>query len=652
MSNANRLYVKWLMTSVALGMLAAFGVAMNGQEAPAVRVGNVQITGLPDDWTHHHVVFSDPGTEQYAISAGRHDEWLKIVNDPRYVLQQLRRNQAIQGPAAVDAAYRANWIAEAYGSGGSASDALTPADSTTSLARRIPRPVPVRGRFGTSLNKDWAVNMGAGAHGTAEVFPAKYTFSPTTFETAASCSDYVVFPTSVTGTAAVPNLIAYNNLYDGTGSIACTSGNPSVFWSASFENSGGTFGAVTTSPVLSINGQQAAVIVTIGTTSYLAVVLMPSQDSAIVNITCPSSTNVNASGAQGTAPKAWCAAFADGHEDTGSSPYYDYSGNNLYVGDNSGALHKFQNVFAAYGTGSVLSTNTTAPSEVGNPFASLTSTALASPVYDGSTYVFVGSAYSGGTGDVLYSVVASSGAKNGTSSQLGHGPGIVDAPLVDPVQNRVYVSVSNDGSSSCSGNGCSLVYQFPTTFTSGTGASVTVGNGAGSSAAVPMYSGAFNNAYYSSAGGTGELYVCGNTGNGSNGQGNPKLYGIAITTNTMGTVSSGLTLTSGAATCSPVTEVFNGSNDWLFLSVTANGNLTGCNGAGGAAGCVYNFNAESGVPSAATAGIAATSGASGIIIDNVVNNTGASQIYYEELSTTTCSAGAGGCAVQTTQANP
>jgi hypothetical protein len=170
-----------------------------------------------------------------------------------------------------------------------------------------------------------------------------------------------------------------------------------------------------------------------------------------------------------------------------------------------------------------------------------------------------------------------------------------------------------------------------------------------------MYSGTFNNAYYTSSGGTGELYVCGNTGNGSNSEGDPKLYGIPITSNAMGTPSSGLTLTTAAAACSPITEVYNtnsGTDDWIFLSVTANGNQTGsgCTGSG----CVYNFNVASGVPTAATAGIAATNGASGIIIDNVVNNAGASQIYYVELgsSTTTCSSGTNGCAVQTSQSAP
>ena len=46
--------------------IAAMGFTTSslGQEpSGAIWVGNVQITGLLDDWTHHRLVFSNPGTE-------------------------------------------------------------------------------------------------------------------------------------------------------------------------------------------------------------------------------------------------------------------------------------------------------------------------------------------------------------------------------------------------------------------------------------------------------------------------------------------------------------------------------------------------------------------------------------------------------------
>ncbi len=62
------------LTTVIFLLLACFTMPAIAQEAPPVRVGPVQITGMPDDWTHHHLVFANPGTEQEAIRAGRHEQ--------------------------------------------------------------------------------------------------------------------------------------------------------------------------------------------------------------------------------------------------------------------------------------------------------------------------------------------------------------------------------------------------------------------------------------------------------------------------------------------------------------------------------------------------------------------------------------------------
>src|ERR1039457_1035350 len=108
---------------VAFGMIVAFGVPTFGQEAPPQNEAStpkpapvmnevlrhniedwvLQGRGIPEDWSHHHLVFSNPGTEEDAIANGTHDRWLSIVNDPRYILQQLKR-RAAQGPAATDIA--------------------------------------------------------------------------------------------------------------------------------------------------------------------------------------------------------------------------------------------------------------------------------------------------------------------------------------------------------------------------------------------------------------------------------------------------------------------------------------------------------------------------------------------------------------------
>ena len=84
--------------------LPAFGQERQAQEPQSITVGGVEIKGLPDDWTHHHLVFSSPGMEHEALANGTYDRWLSVVNNPRYIIQQLKRHAAAHGPAAADVA--------------------------------------------------------------------------------------------------------------------------------------------------------------------------------------------------------------------------------------------------------------------------------------------------------------------------------------------------------------------------------------------------------------------------------------------------------------------------------------------------------------------------------------------------------------------
>ena len=83
--------------TVLLMMVGALSSPMQGQQSPAVHVGNAKITGLADDWTHHHLVFSNPGTQEDAIKNGTYDQWSKVVTEPRYVVQQLKKGLPAQG---------------------------------------------------------------------------------------------------------------------------------------------------------------------------------------------------------------------------------------------------------------------------------------------------------------------------------------------------------------------------------------------------------------------------------------------------------------------------------------------------------------------------------------------------------------------------
>ncbi len=171
MQTANVSFLKVSLVALALTMFTGFGVPMRGQGTPTVTVGNSKITGLPDDWSHHRVVFPDPGTAEDAMRKGTYDHWQKIVNDPRYVMQQLKLGLPVRGPASEDVDFRnsvGKWLAKSR---------------TKAIS--------------TELHRDWAVSLGAG--GVAQgMYPAKwsstsYTY-PTDFSMANCSTDYAVFP--------------------------------------------------------------------------------------------------------------------------------------------------------------------------------------------------------------------------------------------------------------------------------------------------------------------------------------------------------------------------------------------------------------------------------------------------------------------------
>ena len=92
------------------------------------------------------------------------------------------------------------------------------------------------------------------------MYPAKFSFD---VNAAPDCvNDYVVFPTNLTGvTGGQASVIAYNELYAGTGASFCSATNPSVDWAynTNFDANGvATTGTVQTSPVLSSNGSALA----------------------------------------------------------------------------------------------------------------------------------------------------------------------------------------------------------------------------------------------------------------------------------------------------------------------------------------------------------------------------------------------------------
>ncbi len=646
-----------------------------GQEA--------QPFGVASDWTHHHVIFSHPGTIEQAVHDGTYDRWFRIMNDPRYTIQQLKRNEtgtefrAVPRPAPPDgSALLPPDIPGVTEAGHGVATPSTEEDFPggvlpRGLARALVPPrsrppdflVPFRetaanpnaSQRTNRFQRDWSETIGSSGGVGLGHFPATFT------GTAASCSaDFAAYNTGLQGSSAQATIIAFNQLYSG-----CAS-RPSIYWEY---NTGGT---AITSVSLSLDGTQVAFVQTDSATAHADLVLLK-WTPPVGTVTGPTTLASNSSYPNCTAPCMITITLSGSPSDSNSSPFIDYESGTAYVGDDAGKLHRFTNIFSA---GTPAETTTSPWPVTVNPS---TAASLSSPVYDSiSGNIFVGDYLAGssspcqpgvvsleGQCGYLYSVSASSGAVV-QSAQLDYNLGIYDGPMLDSSAGTVYAFVGADKSTNCASGPCAAVFQFPIGFTAAaTGKEATVGAGY-----EYLMSGSFDNQYFTSDGSpSGHLYVVGGTGPQNN-----TLYAITITSNVMttGSATAGPTVATNYtdgfyAAGPPVTEFCNDGvdnctasqgTDYLFLGVLGFGAqfaTNPCPNQSVSIGCIMGFTAPiiSGtVSSSATpnGALQEAGGTSGIVVDNGAS--GASNIYFSTLLNQTCatSGGTGGCAVSATQA--
>lgn len=559
--------------------------------------------GVVDDWSTHHMRFSDPGIEADTIRNGTHNKWLRITADPRYQMQQLRRSAA--------------WTIR-----------FKPVKHPPHFPLRATDPL-------SSLHRDWAYPIAPAHNGTqVGAFPAKYSFD---INATPSCSDYVVFPIDISGSTTQANIVGFNNLYDGTCPSSSPTGQPftPTLQFAYYVDSGSVSG----SPVLSedgtkiafvaynlSNGATAFHVVTLGTTgnngtAYNAPV-QPCTINGVQNCTTNNAVDTSLSIAS----------------DANSSPFVDYAEDVAYVGDDTGSLHKITGVFRgtpseATGGGWPFTT------PAGNPRP-----ALYSPVYDSvSQHILVSSS------GYLYCIDVSSGTPTlcSPTGSVYVGIGNQDSPTVDSTAGTVFAEGDIASASDPTGESSVLTQ---TTISLGNLVQAAMG-----SASVPS-SGDFDNAYYSGNYADGYLYFCGsaagtqdeptlyrigfNSGGTMDGANDGNFYPLAATTH--GT-------TTYASACTPLTEFYNPNQgkDYLFLGVQEVAAPSGCD----SQACIMSFQLDDAypghlslfpsVPAATlpTGGETSTlpgiiiNNLSGIIIDNVSGASGASQIYFSNINT-------------------
>lgn len=593
----------WL---VRLGLISASALALALLVLPLrMRTraqGNHSPVHMTTDWSNRHMIFSPPHSTI---------DGLKLQAQARYLHQSLRRNAA-------------------------AGRRLSSNEFQAQLQQS--------GQQDPS-HTDWAMPLPSGATVGDGMFPSKWDFDITT---PPDClNDYVVFNTSLVGSASSPSIVAFDELYSTQGSAGgfCNQNGPSVKWAYNTNASGDTTGSVVTSTVISGDGTKVAFVETRTNANGGAILHVlkwkPGNSSAIDGtIAAPATpqnvyTNTN-SGNGANTPWSTCPAaqsciinitFGNAQADTDSPPYYDYGTDILYVGDDNGVLHKFVGIFN--GT----------PGEVtsGNwPVTVHSGTKLTGPVHDlNSNNIFVADS-SGILSYVLESGSTTGACASGTAPCLGTpsqslGGAILDPPIVDGTNQTVFVF---DGT----GSSGAEVLQTDTALN----VLQTVGLGSAGSLSIPIHAGIFDDAYFTSAFPNikGHLLVCGKDSGGAD---SPELYQIGFNSRSAilnstpnGAPLSGLT--TGGAECSPVSEIFNTptSTDWIFFSVTKNAAQTGC----GTGGCVMSVNlTAAGSTWPPPAGVAhtapASGGTSGITFDNVADTTTypqASSIYFSYLS--------------------
>jgi hypothetical protein len=590
---------------------------------------------LPSDWSHRHMVFSRPDSFWRV--------W-ELQKEPRYRHQWVRQNGW-----ALRSANTSTWSLHHD------RDRYRDQDREDDDSDRD-GPLPVR----NPMRRDWAVSLGnLGTVGTGQS-PAKFTFD---VNSAPSCAaDYVAFTTSLAGSISVPSIVAFDNLYATQGSVGgfCNVNGPSVKWAYNTNPPGDTTGTTLTSPVLSLDGTKIAFVesrTSANGGSILHILKWKPGAGATVQgtIAAPAAPDTLMGAGQ-----AWnttncpaansCVAniiFNGAQPDTGSAPFYNYATDELYAGDDNGALHKFTGVF--------LGTPTEVGAAGGWPITVNAAAILTGPVFDPtSKNIFVADhtgrlSFVKEVGSTTGACTSGSPPCLGSVSQTLTGS-VVDPPIVDGGTERV---LTFDGTDANNGS----VYQFDTALTTGSKVTVNVGGTAVGSA---LHAGAFDDTYFSVGPASGHFYTCGKD-SGNNDR--PAIYrltfnGSGVLSAAAGTPLVGLVLLDGSA-CSPVTELRNGATDRIFFSVTGTafppsfgGNATGCTVGLGCAMSIVLGGAWP--PGATTAGIPASGGTSGMVVDNVGGGAQESNLYYTYLSNSngfiTCNGTTGvGCAVKVTQ---
>jgi len=488
------------------GLVGLATTVLWAQEAP-------EHIGLPQDWSLHHVIFTNGATPEVAAASAR---------DPRSWI---------------------NWVLRTFPQRGAQAARAAAAESTEDEPQ-LPR---IAGNH-FATRTDWAISLGATAGMPVAETPAKFTFN--TSGTPDCANDFVVFVVNATpGVGTQANILAINNLYSGPAPNLCGT-SPTFMWSYAVGN-----GGILLSPVLSNDGKKAAFIeasnpnATFNVLTWVAGqgtnattgAVAPGGGSSVATLDY---TNITVTG---------CAANAS--DNSASSPFVDYTNDVAYVGADNGVLYRIKGIFR--GTPTVAYCTTVS---AGN--------SLTSPVYDSvSGKVFVSD------GQKVYAYIpgASSFTAAGNIQVAGTAGSIELSPIVDSTNGFVYAFSSHNVA-----NSNTIVSQMPISLASKVDAAIgpattaqyildgdfdnkyyTNGPATGSLYACGTQTGSGNKP---------ALYTL-----------SFQASGVMNTAAVMANDVHVNSAANPNGTCSPMIEFFDGSVDRLFVGVGRSGSTTGAN---------------------------------------------------------------------------
>jgi hypothetical protein len=319
--------------------------------APAGKPADIKHSppGFPYDWSHRHLIFSRPLDASTAQ---------RLQQEPRYQMQQAWR--ARQGRDGGVDAYMQSLDARAR---------QLAATRTLPVLPRLKWGLPAPHKRGVPLAA-WSESesVPVGTPDANASFPAKFMFTSST-----SCTDWVVFPVPVAGSAGQFNLFAFKNLYTST----CTGPTLKFAYAVAFVG-----GPLLTASVLSPLGDQVAFVES-QPTATLDVIKFTDVASAP---TFPNPNPAAALSTCGTAPCGKTITYDHSAAATLSAPFYDYTTgqDTAYVSDDNSTVWAVSPVF----NGSLALKTGWGPGVIVN---NANTVKLTAPVYDtASQNVFVG----------------------------------------------------------------------------------------------------------------------------------------------------------------------------------------------------------------------------------------------------------------------